>query len=392
MTTTIPTSDIDLYSDESVLSPYGNYQELRDLGPATWLEQYQVWVVPRYQEVYAALHDHESFSSGSGVGLTDELNRVMAGGTIASDPPEHDRIRRVLGRQLTPKALRQHQEHVQQRADRLVDELIGRERFDAVTDFAQTFPISLVPDLLGWPEGGREHLLEWASAGFNALGPMNDRTISGMPVLRSLWEFLGQMASSRNLRAGSWGANLVAAVDAGEIGDELLPTLLGDFLVPSLDTTVSALASAMWLLGTHPDQWQKIRQDHSLIPNAFNEIIRYEAPARGFCRLLTRDHKLNGLTLPAGSRVLLLYASANRDERYWQSPGNFDVTRSNASSHVGFGHGIHGCVGQGLARLEGHALLTSLATRVHRIDVDEPTWRLHNTIRGIASLPATLRT
>lgn len=392
MTTTTPASAIDLYSDESVLAPYDNYRVLRDLGPAVWLDQYGVWAVGRYADVYDSLHDHQVFSSAAGVGLNEELNRVMAGGTIASDPPEHDEIRKVLGRQLTPKALRQHQEHVRVRAAELVGELVERGSFDAVPDFAQRFPVSLVPDLLGWAESDHTKLLDWAAAGFNALGPMNERTLSGMPVLTSLWEYLARIATDRNLRAGSWGANLAAAVDAGEVPADRLPTLLGDFLVPSLDTTVSALASLVWLFGTHPDQWDRVRADQSLIPNAFNEVVRLETPARGFCRLVTTDHDLSGVTLPAGSRVFLLYASANRDERHWDDPDAFDVARPGAASHLAFGHGIHGCVGQGLARLEAHALLRELATRVRRIEVAEPVWRRHNTIRGIAALQTSLHT
>ncbi|MEU0154750.1 cytochrome P450 [Micromonospora fulviviridis] len=393
VTTVTPTSDVDLYSDESVLAPYDNYRALRSLGSAVWLSRYQVWAMARYAEVYAALHDYETFSSGSGVGLSEELNRVMAGGTIGSDPPDHDRLRRVIGRQLTPKALRQHHDHVQHKAKVLVEELVERGSFDAVPEFAQKFPVSMVPDLLGWPEDETGNLLAWASAGFNALGPMNERTTSGFPVLQGLWEFLDQLATSRNLRPDSWGANLVAAVDSGEVEASKLSVLLGDFLVPSLDTTVSALASAIWLFGHNPEQWRKIRADPSLITAAFNEVVRLETPARGFCRLVTKDHELpDGTTLQAGSRLFLLYAAANRDERVFTDPDAFDVTRHNVASHLAFGHGIHGCVGQGLARLEAHALLRELAARVEHIEVGEATWRRHNTIRGLAALPTTLHT
>ncbi|WP_344138736.1 cytochrome P450 [Luedemannella flava] len=366
---------------------------LRELGSAVWLSRYQVWGMVRYAEVYAALHDHDTFSSGSGVGLSDELNKVMAGGTIGSDPPDHDRLRQVIGRQLTPKALRVHQEHVQRKAAVLVDELIERGSFDAVPEFAQRFPVSMVPDLLGWPENETGNLLAWASAGFNALGPMNERTMAGFPVLKELWEFLDELATTRNLRPDSWGANLIAAVDSGEVEAKKLPVLLGDFLVPSLDTTVSALASMVWLFGNNPDQWRKVREDPSLVAAAFNETVRLETPARGFCRLVTRDHELSdGVTMAAGSRLFLLYAGANRDDRVFTDPDTFDVTRHNVTSHLAFGHGIHGCVGQGLARMEAHALFRELAARVEHIEVGEATWRRHNTIRGLAALPTTLHT
>lgn len=391
MTLTSPVSDIDLWSEEVIRSPYEAYRHFRDLGPAVWLEQYQVFVVARYRDVYDALHDHEAFSSGSGVALNDQLNQKMKGSALVSDPPYHDHVRGVMAKPLTPRALRQHHDDFQKLADELVDRLLERGTFDAVVDFAQLFPLSVVPDLLGWPSEGRDEFLAWASAGFNALGPMNDRAKADIPVLAGMWAFMAEIVQPGRLRAGSWGADLVEIANQGTVSRQLLPALIGDYLVPSLDTTVSALSSAMLLLGRHPEQWRAIREDHSLIPNALNEVIRYETPIRALSRVVTRDRELDGTVLPAGSRALMLYASANRDERHWDSPEEFDVRRANANSHVGFGHGIHGCVGQGLARLEGHALLTALAKKVKAIEVGEPEYRVHNTIRAISSLPATLK-
>jgi cytochrome P450 len=383
-------SDIDLYTEQSILAPYENYRVLRDLGPAVWLEQHNVWVMARYRDVYAALHDHETFSSGSGVALSDVINERMRGTTLASDPPYHDQIRGLINPPLTPKALRAHREMFQDRAHALVKELLDRGTFDAVTDFAQVFPTSLVPDLLGWPAQGRERFLAWASAAFNTIGPMNERSVAEVPAMKEMWEYIAEMAQPGRLREGSWGANLVTAAESGNIDKKLIPSMIGDYLVPSLDTTISALTSALWLLGTHPEQWQALRADRSLIPNAINEVIRYESPTRGFYRLVARDHDIDGTMLGAGQRLLLLYAAANRDERQFDRPDVFDITRANANDHLGFGHGIHGCVGQGLARLEATTLLTALAEQVGRIEVGEPTWRVNNHIRAIAGLPASL--
>lgn len=130
-----------------------------------------------------------------------------------------------------------------------------------------------------------------------------------------------------------------------------------------------------------------VREDPSLIPNVLNESIRYEAPIRALSRYVTEDTEIGGIPLARGSQALMVYASANRDERHWKDPDTFDVTRSNANTHVGFGHGIHGCVGQGLARLEGHSLLNALVRKVARIEVGQPTWRVHNTIRAMTTLP-----
>ncbi|MFE3718136.1 cytochrome P450 [Streptomyces cyaneofuscatus] len=392
LTTAIPTSDIDPYTDESILAPYDDYRALRDLGPVVRLDQYDVFAVARYREVFEALHDHESFISGEGVGITEQLNKAQHGSSLTSDPPYHDLVRGMVARHLTPKALREFHTHIQDWADRLVDELIERGEFDAVTDFGQAFPLALVPDLLGWPvDEGRERLLAWAAAGFNAFGPLNARTQAGFPLLQEMGQFLHRMSIPGNLRPDTWGAQLVADAQNGKIANELLPALLGDFLAPSMDTSVSALSSLLWLFGAKPAQWDLLRSDPSLIPGAFNEIVRRESPLRGFTRLLVKDRVLGDTQLEAGARVMLLYGSANRDERHWDAPETFDITRANAAEHLGFGHGIHGCVGQALSRLEGHSLLASLTKKVRRIEVGEPTWRLHNTIRGIESLPVTLR-
>jgi cytochrome P450 len=387
-----PTSDVDIYSDENILSPYETYRALRDQAPAIWLDQYGVWALSRYRDVYGALHDHETFSSAQGIALCDEVNQMLIGNSVATDPPEHDRIRAITAPQMSNRALRNYQEMFAREAAALVDELCERGTFDAVTDFAERFPSSLVPDLLGWPQDGRAHLYDWASAVFNAIGPMNERTIAGLPALQEMGEFTHKVATTDGaLTEGSWGAELVAKARAGEISDQLLPSLIIDYLAPSLDTTKSALGSVLLLLGSHPDQWKQVRDDRALIPSAFNEVLRYEAPIRGFYRVVTKDVTYDGATIPADSRVLVLYASANRDERFWENADTFDVTRKNAAGHMGFGHGVHSCLGMGLARMEANALLTALADRVEAIEVGEPIWSLNNTIRGLESLEVTVR-
>ena len=389
---TKPTSDVDVYSDENILEPYETYRELRDQAPAVWLDRHGVWCLSRYRDVYAALHDHETFSSAKGIALCDEVNQMLIGNSVATDPPEHDRIRAITAPQMSNRALRNYQEMFAQKAGELVDELCQRGTFDAVTDFAERFPSALVPDLLGWPVDGRDHLYDWASAVFNAIGPMNERTIAGLPALQEMGEFTHKVSTTDGmLTEGSWGAELVAKARAGEISDQLLPSLIIDYLAPSLDTTKSALGSVMLLLGSHPDQWKLVRDDRGLISNAFNEVLRYEAPIRGFYRVVTKNVTYDDATIPADSRVLVLYASANRDERFWDNADSFDVTRKNAAGHMGFGHGVHACLGMGLARMEANALLTALAERVETIDIGEPTWGLNNTIRGLESLTVTVR-
>lgn len=384
---TIPTTDVDPYTDAAILNPYPAYQELRDLGPVSYLAAHDVHCAARYDEVVSVLHRHSQFTSGEGVGLTDTLNRAQKGSSFTSDPPYHAHVRGLVSRHLKPRSMVAIHAFVQSWADRLVDQLVAAGTFEAVHDFAQAFPLAVVPDLLGWPEDeGKERLLDWASAGFNAFGPFNERTRDGLPRLGEMAEFLERMSVPGNLRPGSWGAELVSEAREGKLEEHLLPGLLGDFLAPSMDTSVSALSSMLWLLGSNPGQWAALKADPGLVPAAFNEIIRIESPLRGFTRRVAEDTVLGGTPLDRGSRVLVLFASANRDERVWSDPETFDVTRPGVAQHVGFGHGIHACVGQALSRLEGQSLLEALLRKVEVIEVGQPTWRLHNTIRGIEHL------
>ncbi|NIH95059.1 cytochrome P450 [Mycolicibacterium fluoranthenivorans] len=163
-----------------------------------------------------------------------------------------------------------------------------------------------------------------------------------------------------------------------------------DYIAPSLDTTISAISNALYLLGTHPEQWRLLKDDPDLIPAAVNEIVRYESPLRAFARRVRQDGEIAGTTLPSGSRVLVLYASANRDEDAWDDPATFDIRRD-AGRHVGFGNGAHACAGQGLARLETVAILRALVERVDRIEVTgRPVWAVNNIIRRHSHLPIRL--
>jgi len=392
MTQTIPSTDLDLFADDVIADPHPTYRELRDAGAAVWMSRYNCWVLPRYAEVFAALRDHEGFSSGSGVALNDVMNQATKGGSVlCTDPPVHDHLRRILATRLTPRALRGHSEDFARRAHVLVDELVEKGSFDAVADFSSAFPLSVVPDLLGVPADGREHLLKWASAAFQAEGPMNERTQACLPDLQEFLGYIAGVVGEEKLAPGSWGDQMLLEARAGEIDEQMLTPLVLDYLGPSIDTTISALSTAIWQFALNPDQWDALRQDRTLIANVVNEAVRLEAPIRGFARHLTRDFDADGVTLSAGDWVFVSYASANRDERRWENPDHFDIHRD-AAGHVGFGSGIHSCVGQGLAKLEATALFNALADKVTRFELTgEPVWNVHNILRGIATMPVTVR-
>jgi hypothetical protein len=163
--------------------------------------------------------------------------------------------------------------------------------------------------------------------------------------------------------------------------------LVRSFLSAGIDTTVYGLGNALYCMARYPEQWSALRERPNLIRGAFEEVLRFEAPVQSFFRTTTREVEVGGVRLGDGEKVLLLFAAANRDPRRWEKPDTFDVTRR-AAGHMTFGTGIHGCVGQAIARLETEAILTALARRVASLELNgEPKRRLNNTLRGFDTLP-----
>jgi cytochrome P450 len=202
--------------------------------------------------------------------------------------------------------------------------------------------------------------------------------------------FAKRVVRDRTMLDGSLGHDVLLAADDGKLTPAEAAALMIDYIAPSIDTTMSAISNALHLFATHPEQWQLLKADPTLIPGAINEVIRYESPLRAFSRKVLGDTEVGAAAIPAGARVLVVYASANRDEREWDEPDTFDIRRD-AGRHLAFGNGTHACAGQGLARLETTAMLNALVERVDRIELSgAPTWAINNIIRRHARLPLKL--
>ena len=380
----------DIYTRAALLDPHPHYRTLRELGPVVWLPRHRLYALPRYAECKETLRDDGRFLSGHGVAANPVANRLSHGTTLNSDGADHERRRKLVAHRLMPRALRTLGDDVDAQARCLVDDAVRRGTVDAVSDLATALPLAVVPDLVGWPRDQRGHLLPWAAATFDILGPANLRALKAVPRSLHMLRFARRVVRERNVLPGSMAHELLAAVDEGSVAAQEVPPLLIDYIAPSLDTTISAISSALYLFASHPEQWQLLKDEPTLLPNAVNEIVRFESPLRAFTRKLLHDSSIGDVQLPAGARVLVMYASANRDEREWEDPDVFDI-RKNAGRHVGFGSGAHACAGQGLARLETTAMLQALLERVDRIEiVAEPKWALNNIIHRLEHLPVRL--
>jgi cytochrome P450 len=259
-----------------------------------------------------------------------------------------------------------------------------------VSDLARHLPLVIISNLVGIPDDGRERMLPWATATFDAMGPMNARTQAALPLTMEMFNYGNTGAVPPNLKPGGWAQMVYDAAERGDLASELCPSMMSAYLAPSLDTTINGISNAMLLFGEHPDQWDLLREDPSLIPNAVNEVLRLESPIQRFTRCTTKDATVGTVSIPVGSRVMILYGAANRDERRWPDPTRFDIRRERVAEHLAFGNGPHACVGSGLARLEMRLLLQALVARVARFETAQPVRAINQVLRGLRSLRVTV--
>jgi cytochrome P450 len=382
----VPLSDADPYCDEALSEPWEVYRGLQSLGSTAWLTKYGMFALTRYDSVMRALRDPETFSSASGVMMNEQMNLVLRGNTLCTDGEAHQRLRRIVAKPLTPAALAALKDEINTKAERLVERLVAQGKFCAVSELATALPVDIVASAVGLPKEGRERMLVWAEEMFNCFGPPNARAQNALPVLREMMHYATTQAVRGKLRPGSWAEGIIDGADRGEVDASARAAMMIDYMGPSLDTTIHAIANGVWLFATHPEEWRKVCEAPSGIPSAINEILRMESPVQGFSRLVTRDYDMDGVTLPSGSRAIVFYGAANRDGRKFPHPNMFDVTRKNAADHLAFGSGPHTCVGMHLARLEISALFRALATRVKRFQVEEEIRNLNNVLRGFKKL------
>jgi cytochrome P450 len=387
----LPRFEQDLFSDEGILHPYEYYRQIRDLGPVVEYPMYDCYAVGRYDDVRRVLRDDKTFISGEGIALSAAMNEKMKGAIITSDSPRHDFLRKIQGEPLTPNAVSELTGLVMQEAEGLISRIMaGSRNVDGMTTIAQYLPVTIVSELVGLPAEGRENMRAWAAAGFQMAGPFNARARASLGLVSEINDYAYRVLDPSTVKPGSWAARAFQHADDGTITSEMARRIVLDLVNPSLDTTILATGSLLMLLGQNPDQWEAIKADPALIPGAVNEALRLESPIRAFTRLVALDAEIGGVSVPKGARLLILYGSANRDERRWENAGRFDVARSNAGGQLAFGFGRHTCLGAHLAKLEMQSILKAMSTRVESFQIGDPVFMLNNILRGPETLPMTL--
>ena len=387
----------DLYWDpfdtEIDTAPYEVWRRMRDEQPVYRNDRYDFWALSRYADVERAHKDTATFISGRGTVLEmmgPDISRVGSM-IIFMDPPDHAALRGLVSRAFTPRRSSLLEDRIRGFCAELLDPFVGDESFDYVTDFGALLPSLVISALVGVPDDEREEQRQNIDNMFHiepGVGMIND--VSFGAQIR-LGEYLSGLVERRladprdDLITALWQAE-VADETTGEprrlTTDEVVgfATLL---FSAGTETVGRLLGNVAVVLGENPEQRAALVAEPSLIPNAVEELLRFEAPSPVQGRMTTREVELHGVTIPAESKVLLLTGSAGRDDRAYPEPDEFDVRRD-LQHHVSFGHGIHFCVGAALARLEGKVAIEETLKRFPEWQLDrEHVVRQHtSTVRG----------
>lgn len=386
-----PTDSVNLYDDEVIENPWPHYARLREKGPVVWMEALGNFAFTHYDIVRAALRDNATYISGEGAAADDFGCQFQRGNTVASDPPVHTQLREAITPPLKIDNIAKLKPQVQKVANEAVAACLSKNKADAIADLAQPLPLAIVRDLVGLPDFGRENMLRWAGAAFDMQGIQNERGKAACPAIGEMRDFIIKEAKPDQLKPGSWTKRISDLAANGDLDPALAPFAIRDYINPSLDTTISAIGHLIYHLGTCEKSWEMLKANPSMANNAAHEAVRIGTPIRSFSRHTSREVEVDGQTIPKGARVMMLFASANRDETMFPNGNVFDIERRNARRHLGFGAGIHMCVGMHLALLEIECIISALIDQVDQIKIGAPSIAMNNTICAFKTLPVELQ-
>ncbi len=387
-----PTSELDPFSPAFRSDPFAAYAALREAGPVVWLPQYRIWTVARYQQVRDVLTDWRRFSNAGGGGLRNyfvEKPWRPPSLILEVDPPEHTRTRKVFMDVISSARLASLREAFEAEADRIVDAALDQGSIDAIPDLVRPFPMTVFPDAVGMRKGeDRMNMLVYGSMVFGGFGPVTPWYEDLMKQAESVTAWILARCQREALAPGGIGAAIYGHADAGTIEPGEATLLVRSLLSAGIDTTIDSIGLCLKCLAEHPDQWALLRDNPDLARAAFEEATRYDSSSQSLFRTTLEDIQYEGLSLGRHAKVLVLIGSAGRDARKWTDPDRFDITRRVSGSQLGYGTGVHGCVAQNMARLEGEVFFRALARKVQTIELTgSPQLRLNPGLRGLASLP-----
>ncbi|WP_328450130.1 cytochrome P450 [Streptomyces sp. NBC_00386] len=385
-----------------VADPYPAYEELRARGRVHYYEPTNQWLVPHHADVSALLRDrrlgrtyqhrftHEDFGRTAPPPEHEPFHVLNDHGMLDLEPPDHTRIRRLVSKAFTPRTVERLKPYVEGLAGELVDRLVEAGGGDLLADVAEPLPVSVIAEMLGVPESERAPLRPWSAdiCGMYELNPSEEVARKAVRASVEFTEYLRGLIEARRKEPGDdLISGLIAAHDEGDrlTEQEMISTCVL-LLNAGHEATVNATVNGWWTLFRYPEQLARLRADHTLIPTAVEELMRYDTPLQLFERWVLDDIEIDGTTVPRGAEIAMLFGSANRDAEVFADPEALDLSRTE-NPHISFSAGIHYCIGAPLARIELAASMSALLTKAPGLRLaQEPVRKPNFVIRGLEGL------
>ncbi|MDX6429317.1 MAG: hypothetical protein QOE54_1683 [Streptosporangiaceae bacterium] len=388
------------FSDVFFDDPYETYRWMRDEAPVYHSERWGFYALSRHEDVVAAHRDWETFSSAYGITL-DVLSmrtRLDSKMMIIMDPPEHDRLRKLVRQVFTRRAIANLEPLVVEVITSYAEELAGKDSFDLVADFAALFPVEIICSMLGVPAGERQQIRLWTDEFLHREQNDPNITESGLIASAEMFEYMLELAREKRRAPDDLIMSRLATAtydDEDGVAQYLTDEDISSFVVllasAGSETVTKLVGNGVVAFHDNPDQWQRVLADPELIPGAVEEMLRLNPPSQYQGRFTTRDVTLHGETIPAGSPTVLVTGAATRDPRVHERPDVFDITRGGTTT-VAFGYGSHSCLGAWLARLEARVAFQQLRERWPRFEIDRDGLRRVTmaNVAGYSHVPANV--
>ncbi|MGW4020209.1 cytochrome P450 [Streptomyces sp. NPDC005009] len=386
-----------------VADPYPAYTELRERGRVHWFEPTNQWLVPHHADVSALLRDrrlgrtyqhrfgHEEFGRTAPPPEHEPFHTLNDHGMLDLEPPDHTRIRRLVSKAFTPRTVERLKPYVTRLADDLVTALVEAGGGDLLKDVAEPLPVAVIAEMLGIPESDRAPLRPWSAdiCGMYELNPPEETAVKAVRASVEFSDYLrGLIAERRKNPGDDLISGLIAAHDEDDdrlTEQEMISTCVL-LLNAGHEATVNSTVNGWWALFRNPDQLAALRADHSLVPSAVEELMRYDTPLQLFERWVLDEIEIDGQVIPRGAEIAMLFGSANHDPAVFTDPSRLDLTRTD-NPHISFSAGIHYCIGAPLARIELAASMTALLEKAPGLRLAaEPRRKSNFVIRGLEGL------
>jgi len=373
--------------------PFPQYARLRDEAPVAWNDTAGFWAVSRWEDVMAVSTDPATFCSGRGILVMEIGAHYDTPPTMMhTDPPEHTVYRKLVQPGFAPGRMRALEDDVRRRAKPLLDRIAAGKTIDFVESVSVPFPLFIISTLLGMPDEDWERFFEWSESVIPGATDWSDEKRAALQADMHATLLATTVERRADPRDDLISVLAQVDIDGGRLNDAELTMFLVQLLVAGNETTRNMISGGIVALAERPTDWQSLRQDRALVPTAVEEMLRWTTPVVSFMRTATRDTELGGQPVRDGDPVLMLYASANRDERqFGPTADRFEIGRS-PNQHVAFGFGTHFCIGATLARIEGRVLLEELLDRFETVELAGDVRRSNSAvIAGVKQAPLEFR-